>query len=96
MQQDGLGMVNNRIIVDFGMISGLVYVSFWDSKSFKNRFFKLVSKSFCYRFLNRNFDVRDFQIVVFAWTVLQKSIFMEIVFSEFQDILFLMPWEQFF
>ena len=28
-QQDGLEVVNNRICVDFGMILGLVYVSFW-------------------------------------------------------------------
>ena len=28
-QQDGLEVVNNRILIDFGVISGLVYVSFW-------------------------------------------------------------------
>ena len=31
-QQDGLELVDNRIFVDFGMIFGLVYVSFWVSK----------------------------------------------------------------
>ena len=35
-------------------------------------FFGLVSRSYFYRFLNRQFNVRDFQIVVFALKVLQK------------------------
>ena len=51
-QQDGHEVANNRIFVDFGVISGPVYVSFWSSKCVKNRFiFKLVSRSFVYRFL---------------------------------------------
>ena len=37
-QQDGHEVANNRIFVDFGMISGPVYVSFWNSKYVKNRF----------------------------------------------------------
>ena len=37
--------------------------------------FRLVSKSFFNRFLNPHFDVRVFQIVVFALDVLQKSTF---------------------
>ena len=32
----------------------------------------LFFKSFLYRFLNRNFDVWDLQIEVFAWNVLQQ------------------------
>ena len=52
----------------------------------KNRFiFKLVCRSFVYQFLTRIIDVWDFQIVVFAWKVLQKYVFMEIVFSELRD-----------
>ena len=31
-QQDGHEVTNNMILVDFGVISGLVYVSFWSSK----------------------------------------------------------------
>ena len=31
-QQDGHEVVNDRILIDFGMISGLVYVSFWGFK----------------------------------------------------------------
>ena len=51
-QQDGHEVANNRIFVDFGMISGPVYVSFWSSKCVKNRvLFKLVSRSLAYRFL---------------------------------------------
>ena len=51
-QQDGHEVANNRIFVDLGVILGLVYVSFWSSKCVKNRFiFKLVSRSFVYRFL---------------------------------------------
>ena len=38
-QQYGFEVVNNRIFVDFGMISGLVYVSFWDLECLKIRFF---------------------------------------------------------
>ena len=37
-QQDGHEVANNRICVDFGVISGLVYVSSWGSKCVKNRF----------------------------------------------------------
>ena len=45
-QHDGHEVANARICVDFGMISRLVYVSFWGSKCVKNRFmFKLVSRS---------------------------------------------------
>ena len=31
-QQDGHEVANNRILVDFGLISGPVYVGFWSSK----------------------------------------------------------------
>ena len=34
-QQDGFEVVDNRIFVDFGVISGPVYVSFWGSKCVK-------------------------------------------------------------
>ena len=51
-QQDGHEVVNNTIFVDFGVISGLVYVSFWGSKCVTNRFaFRFVSRSFFDRFL---------------------------------------------
>jgi hypothetical protein len=57
-QQDGVEVVNNnnKILFDLGMILGVVYVSF--------------GVSFVYRFLNRNFDVWDFQIVVFRMEVM--------------------------
>ena len=46
-QQDGHEFANDRIFVDFGMISGLVYVSFWDSKCMNFLFmFILLSRSF--------------------------------------------------
>ena len=46
-QQDGHEVANDRIFVDFGMISGLVYVSFWGSNWSKSRFiFRLASRSF--------------------------------------------------
>ncbi len=44
----------------------------------------LVYRSSFYRVLHRHFDVWDFQIVVFAWNVLRKSI-NEIAFSTFGD-----------
>ena len=51
-QQDGREVANNRIFVDFEMISGLVYVSLWDSKCLKNRcIFTLVSRPLVHRFL---------------------------------------------
>ena len=65
-QQDGHEVANNRIFVDFGVISGLVSVSFWGSKCV---IFFFISDSI--------FDAWDFQIVVFAWKVLQKSSFHE-------------------
>ena len=68
------GLVNDRIFVDFGVISGLAYFSFSGSKCLEIRFiFKLVSRLSFYRFLTRIFDVWDFQIAVFEWKVLQKS-----------------------
>ena len=44
-QQDGLEVANNRICVDSGMVLGLVYISFWNSKRFEICFSKLVSRS---------------------------------------------------
>ena len=55
-QQDGVEVVNNKILFDLGMILGVVYVSF--------------GVSFVYRFLYRNFDVWDFQIVVFRMEIM--------------------------
>ena len=72
-QQDGHEVANYRMFVDLGVIPGLVYMGF---KMRKKRFiFRLVSRSFFYRFLTRVFDVWDFKIVVFAWNVLQTSTF---------------------
>ena len=45
----------------------------------------LVSRSLFYRCLNRNVDVWDFQIEVFAWNVLRNRLFIEIAFYEFRD-----------
>ena len=46
-QQDGHEVANNRIFVDFGVISGPVYVGFSGPKCFKNRFiFRFVSMLF--------------------------------------------------
>ena len=39
-QQDGFEVVNNRILVDLGIISGHVYVSFFG--------FKMLEISFCF------------------------------------------------
>ena len=51
-QQDGHEVANDRIFVDFGVISGSVYVSFSGSKCLKNSFIvRLVSRSFFWRFL---------------------------------------------
>ena len=47
-QQDGHEVANNRIFVDFGMISGLVHVGFPGPKCFKKRFtFRFVSMLSC-------------------------------------------------
>ena len=44
-QQDGHEVANNRILVDLGVLYGLVYASFGGSKCVKKCFiFKLVSK----------------------------------------------------
>ena len=64
-QQDRHEVANNMIFVDLGMISGLVSVSFWDSKCIM--FFcmlRLVCRSFVHCFLIRCFVLFDFQIVV--------------------------------
>ena len=47
-QQDGLEVVDNMILFDFGVIMGPVYVSFLGTKIFEIRFFfGLVSRSSC-------------------------------------------------
>ena len=38
-QQDGHEAANDNMLVDFGMISGLVYDIFWGSKCVQNRSF---------------------------------------------------------
>ena len=75
VKQDGLEVVKNRIFVDFGMIFDLFMSVVWDRNVKKIGLFKLVPKSFLYRFLTRDFDVWDFQNVVSAWKVLQKPTF---------------------
>ena len=66
-QQDRLELLVYRILFDLGMAWGPVYISFLNSRSSKFHIFSgLVFRSFFYRFLNRNFDTRDFQIMVFA------------------------------
>ena len=37
-QQDGFEVIDNRIRLDSGVVSGLVFVSFWGSKYLKIRF----------------------------------------------------------
>ena len=75
-QQDGFEMVVYRILFDFGVMLGPVYISCLSSNTLKfHMFFGFVSQSFFDRFLNRNFGVWDFQIIVFASMVLQKSTF---------------------
>ena len=44
-QQDGHEVANDRILVDLGMISGLVSVSFWDSECVFFLTVRLVSRS---------------------------------------------------
>ena len=74
-QQAGHEVANDRIFVDFGVISGLVSVSFLNSKCGKCLFiFTLVSLSSFYRFPSRIFEVWD---LVFALKVLQKMAFHE-------------------
>ena len=65
-QQDRFEVVDKIILVDFGKILGLVYVSFWGPKWQTTFLFRFVSKSPLYRLLTRNINVRDFQIKVFA------------------------------
>ena len=84
-QQDGFEKVNNRILVDLGVIRELVYV----------RGFKMFTESClvwaCFqvifnRILTRNFDVWDFHTwFSLAWDVLQKSAFRGNRFNEFRD-----------
>ena len=45
-QQDGLEVVLCRILFDFGLILGLVYISFLHSRSQKFHVFELVSRSY--------------------------------------------------
>ena len=55
---------------------GTCVFQFFDVKKLNiSCFFGLVSRSFCYRFLNRHFDAWDFPVEVFAGKVLQKQIF---------------------
>ena len=73
---DGLEMVVYRIFFDFGFILGLVCMSFLISRKLHISYFDgLVSRSYFYRFLNRNVDAWDFQVEVFARKVLHKSTF---------------------
>ncbi len=46
-QQDGLEVVDNRILVDFGMILGRVYIGFLE--------FKMLEDSFCFGLVSRPF-----------------------------------------
>ena len=59
-------MVVYRILFDSGVILGPVYINFGVRELQNVVFSGLVSRSFVYRFLNRNVDVWDFKIVVFA------------------------------
>ena len=76
-------MVNDRIVVDFELILGVVYVSF-GGQMLKDSFSCWACfRSFFYRFLTRNFDAWDFQIEVFALKVFQNSIIVEVFCHEF-------------
>ena len=75
-KQDGHEVANNRIFVDLGVISGLVSVSFWVQNALEFFFFRLVSKTYSYRFLprifelglpNRCFRMEDIAKVDFSW-----------------------------
>ena len=84
-QHDGLEVVNNMVFVDFGMILGLVNVSFWD--------FIILTNSFCFRvcfqviflstsaskirrlgFSNQGFRIEGIAKIDLSW----KSFFMNV------------------
>ena len=49
-----------QVFIDFGVILGPVYISFFDFKKFELSFFvRFVSRSICQRFLTRHFDAWD-------------------------------------
>ena len=72
--------------IRFCRFIGTCVYSLLELTNFKIAFsFGFVSRSFFYRFLNRNFNVWDFQILVLAWKVLQHLLIMKIVLNEFRD-----------
>ena len=83
-QQDGHEVARHRIFVDFGVISGPVYVGFSGLKCFKNRFlFRLVSMAFLlaisdsdFRRLglpNRRFRMEGIAKIDFSWKSFSKN-----------------------
>ena len=75
------------ILFDFGMILRLVYIRFLNSKTLKLCLFVsgLVSKSFRYGFLNRNFDFGTSKSCFSQGRYCKNRFIMELVFNKFQD-----------
>ena len=71
-QQDGHEVANDRILVDFELIAGLVYVGFLIPKCIKN---VCLLGFFVVAISDSIFDVLEFKIVVFALKVLHKPLF---------------------
>ena len=85
-RQGGHEVVNDRIFVDFGMISGLVYVSLWGSKCLNIRFiFRLVSRELFYRFLTRFSTFGNSKSWLSHGKYCKNRLVMEINFNEFRD-----------
>ena len=83
-QQDGLELVDSRILLDFGMILVHVYVSFWVSEYLEIRFLcGLVSRSSFYSLGPPKFGTSK------SWfshgKYCENRFFMEIVSNEFRD-----------
>ena len=73
-QQDGHEVANNRIFVDFGVISGLVYVSF-EATCLKKLFFSGLFPDIFLSTPDSTFGPSGLPNRCFALKVLQKSTF---------------------
>ena len=84
-RQHGHKVVRNRICIDFGVILGPVYVSFFALMKIEISLFIFVPRSLLfYRFPSRLFDARDSTIEVFARSIAQIDVFQDIAFYEFR------------
>ena len=90
-QQDGHEVANDKFFVDFGMISGLVQVSFWGSKCVKHHvLFMCISMSF-FSISDSHFRRLTSKSLFSHWMYCKILLFMEILFKEFRNP-FLVFW----